>query len=123
MSDCCKQILVDRLKEMRARHGFSQDYVAIRVGLKRTNIANYESGRNVPPVDKLNDLANVYHTSVDYLIGRTNSSEPLLHQNDAISIQDIKHLKLTYAGLQLTDEDKERIVNMIENMMAFKNNI
>ncbi|EJW14179.1 helix-turn-helix domain-containing protein [Paenibacillus alvei] len=121
MSNECKDMLTDRLKEMRAKYGFSQDYVAERVGLKRTNIANYESGRNVPPVDKLRDLADTYHTSIDYLVGRTKAPEPQIHRDDIISVKDIKHLKLEYNGTELTDEDKQLIVSMIENMLAFKN--
>lgn len=120
MSNECKEILPCRLKEMRAKYGFNQDYVAENVGLKRTNIANYESGRNTPPVDKLCALADTYHTSIDYLVGRTDNNDPLVHRDDIICVEDVKHLRLKHNGVELSLEDKELIVNMIENMLAFK---
>ncbi|MFW5438818.1 helix-turn-helix domain-containing protein [Paenibacillus apiarius] len=120
MSNECKNVLPQRLREMRAKYGFNQEYVAEKVGLKRTNIANYESGRNVPPVDKLCVLADIYHTTIDYLVGRTNSVDPILQSDDIISIHDIKHLRLNHGGMELTSEEKEAIVQMLENMLAFK---
>lgn len=51
----------------------SQDDVAHALDMKRANVANYEAGRTTPPSDIIGRLADMLHTSADYLLGRTDN--------------------------------------------------
>lgn len=65
---------IQRLKELRKdKHGMTQAEAAKRLGVALTTYASYEQGHRQPDPDMLAKIANLFHTSVDYIIG-TNSS-------------------------------------------------
>ncbi|ALP37945.1 hypothetical protein ASL14_18915 [Paenibacillus sp. IHB B 3084] len=64
----------ERLKTLREEYGWSQEDLANRLGVQRPTIAGYESkskGR-IPRDGTLMKLAELFNTSTDYLLGRTN---------------------------------------------------
>lgn len=62
-----------RLRKLRIKHNLTQNEVSILTGIKRSSIASYELNEQLPPVDKLIQLANLYKVSLDYLCGLDNS--------------------------------------------------
>ena len=62
-----------KLRELRIEQNLTQNEVAILTGIKRLSIAAYELNEQLPPVDKLIQLANLYKVSLDYLCGLDNS--------------------------------------------------
>ena len=62
--------LKDILKEERKKHNLTQQQVADYLKMARGAYAQYETGKNLPPVTVLSALADLYKCSVDYLIGR-----------------------------------------------------
>lgn len=61
----------ERLKELRkAKKDIGQKEVADEIGITKQAMSSYESGRHVPDITILTDLANYYSCSVDYLLGR-----------------------------------------------------
>ena len=58
------------LAELRQDHGLTQDQLA-------EIISNYEHGRHLPDLDKLKMIADYFHVTTDYLLGRTSSSIPI----------------------------------------------
>lgn len=65
-----------RLRDLREDHDLTQTKVAIYLGMSQTGYSKYETGENDIPTDVLIKLADFYHTSVDYLLGRTDVSTP-----------------------------------------------
>lgn len=116
-----KEILQARIKELRSKYGYSQDLMAEKLGLKRTNIANYESGRNVPPSHMLAEIATLFNTSVDYLLGKTENPEPLAARDlNTISIDDLRHFNLQYKGVELTEDEKEKVIQLLQTALDLK---
>ncbi len=66
-----------RLKELRKEYKMTQEGLANKLGLVRTAIANYETGRTNPDVETLNLIADIFNTTTDYLLGRTDIRESL----------------------------------------------
>ena len=62
-----------RLRKLRIEHNLTQNEVSILTGIKRSSIASYELNEQLPSVDKLIQLANLYKVSLDYLRGLDNS--------------------------------------------------
>jgi len=58
------------LKEERKKHNMTQQEVADYLRMARGAYAQYETGRNLPPITNLTKLADLYKCSVDYLLGR-----------------------------------------------------
>ena len=65
-----------RLRKLRIEHNLTQNEVSILTGIKRSSIASYELNEQLPSVDKLIQLANLYKVSLDYLCGLDNSEIP-----------------------------------------------
>lgn len=61
-----------RLREMREDHDLSQAQVAQHLGMKQPQYFRYEQGYRDLPTDILIRLADLYHTSTDYLLERTD---------------------------------------------------
>ena len=54
----------DRLKELRKTLGITQDELALKIGLTRNAIANYETGNRVPMESIIKSICREYN--VDY---------------------------------------------------------
>lgn len=63
--------MADRLIELREKNRLSQSAVANRLGVTPALISAYEKTERNPSIDKLVALADVYHTSTDYILGRS----------------------------------------------------
>ena len=61
-----------RLKQLRRQHGISQLKLAMDLGLNQNSISRYESGEREPGIVELIRIADYFHVSIDYLVGRTD---------------------------------------------------
>lgn len=61
-----------RLRDLREDHDKTQQEIADVLGTSQTMYARYERGANELPVRHLIKLAEYYHVSTDYLLGRSN---------------------------------------------------
>ena len=66
----------ERVKNLREDLDMTQKEVAEKLYINRSTYSNYESGIRNLPVEILSDLADIFGTSVDYLIGRTDIKKP-----------------------------------------------
>lgn len=64
----------ERLKMLRYEIGITQKELGEKIGVGRTTISEYESGKIVPKQDGLIKIAEYFNVSVDYLTGITDTS-------------------------------------------------
>ena len=57
---------------MRKENGLTQKEVGAKLEVTAHTIGTYENNSKSPPISKLVKLANLYKTSVDYILGRTD---------------------------------------------------
>ena len=62
-----------RLRDLREDHDLTQTEIAKMLGMSQTGYSKYETGENDIPTDVLIKLAKFYNTSIDYLLGLTDS--------------------------------------------------
>lgn len=65
-----------RIRELREDHDLTQRQVAAMLNMPQPQYFRYEQGYRDTPSDILIALANIYNTSVDYILGRTNDPTP-----------------------------------------------
>mgnify|MGYP002531241451 CR=1 FL=1 len=65
-----------RLKDLREDSDWTQQQLADRLSISRSAYSAYENGANAPPIEVLLRLAEIYNTSVDYILGRTDVRLP-----------------------------------------------
>lgn len=67
---------IQRLRDLRDDADKTQKEIADYLNMHRSVYRRYESGERELPVWALVKLADYYHTSTDYLLGRTNDPAP-----------------------------------------------
>lgn len=65
-----------RIRELREDHDLTQAELARQLGMKQPQYFRYEQGYRDLPTDILIRLADLYHTSTDYILGRTDNPSP-----------------------------------------------
>ena len=61
-----------RIQDLREDADLTQKQLSEYLHISPRTYSHYENGTRNIPVDMLIRLANYYHTSVDYLVGRTD---------------------------------------------------
>ena len=75
-----------RLKDLREDHDLLQKEIADYLNISQMTYSYYESGKRMIPFELLIKLAEYYHTSVDYILDRTNQKEPYPKAVDKVEI-------------------------------------
>ncbi|QQE75685.1 helix-turn-helix transcriptional regulator [Brevibacillus composti] len=114
MDDNQKKLMGQRIKSLREKHGMSQDELANRLGMNRTNVSNYESGRTVPPGNIIKELADLLKTNADYLLGRSETSDSLsIYDTDSEDLDDdIRTIQR--AAKKMSHKDRKRMMEIIK---------
>ena len=64
-----------RLKELREERRLSQVFLGMELGMNQNTISRYETGAREPSIKELILIADYFHVSIDYLLGRTDNPE------------------------------------------------
>ena len=62
-----------RIRDLREDHDWKQITVAKMLNMSQTGYSKYETGENDIPTRVLIQLADIYGTSIDYLLGQTGN--------------------------------------------------
>ncbi len=65
-----------RIKDLREDHDKTQQEIADYLNMHRSVYRRYETGERELPLWAAVKLADLYRTSVDYLVGRTDDPSP-----------------------------------------------
>lgn len=66
----------ERLRDLREDKDLTQSRVAEYLGCSQRVYCNYEHGETNIPIEYLIKLALLYNTSIDYLVGLTDTRKP-----------------------------------------------
>ena len=74
----CKISIPERLKDLRAERHLTLEELEAAVQISRSALGSYESDDDSKEISHKNilKLADFYHTSVDYILGRTDTAVP-----------------------------------------------
>jgi transcriptional regulator with XRE-family HTH domain len=95
------QALARRLRESREYLGLSQEVVADRLGVPRASVSAIEAGKRKVSSMELRDLARLYRTSVEQLLGEAPDQDPVVGA-------------LYRTARNLTHEDREQVLRFAE---------
>lgn len=107
--------LIDRVKEVSKKNGYSLTDVAIKAGIGEKSI--YAWTKREPTVATLQKVADVLHVSTDYLLGRTDEMNPSSANNKPTEV-DIKKaieqdIMLAFDGKPISDKYKRIIIELL----------
>lgn len=110
----------DRIKELAKKQGLSINLLEEKLGYSRNTIYNLKNSK--PSTERISEIADYFHVSTDYLLGRTDNpnvaGKP--QANQEIDINDLDGRIMLFDGKPLTDEDKRAIKGIIEGFMNSK---
>lgn len=107
-------ININRLKECREKIGISKQETARRIGISQPAYLRYESGDRKPSLQMTKEIAKVLNTSVDYLVGNSDNSNPTLIE---INIDDNSELfRIVELCSQMDEKQQKRIISYINKL-------
>ena len=68
--------MYERIRNLREDNDMKQADLAKMLNCTQVCYSNYETGKRDIPTEVLIHLADIYGTSVDYLLGRTSVKKP-----------------------------------------------
>ena len=95
---------LDRIKELAKKRDKSLKEISSELGFSKNYL--YTLKDQTPSTDKITKLADYFHVSTDYLLGRDDPEQR------PVDVADKKSL-LTYQGIPLSDEDRELIIRLM----------
>lgn len=96
--------MFEKLKEIREYEGLTQKEVAKRLNVTRATYGGWECGKDIIPLRKLNDFANTFHVSLDYLVGTAPDIEIVNETYDIDVPKVADHLKTTRLNNKLSQK-------------------
>lgn len=95
------------LVKLREKMGYSVLRMAEELNLPPTTYQQYESGKYEPPFDRLFAMADYFNVSLDYLMGRSEISDPPADADLELAYQ-VNHLQ--------NEEVKKAMIVILKNL-------
>lgn len=104
-----------KIKKLREDFGLSQEELVRKLEkTSKQTISNWENDRSEPTIHDYRKLAELFKTTVSYLIGE--SSDPFNEKSDTITISKDEFIDLQRKALQREKEDNEELRKRLEQV-------
>lgn len=109
-----------RIKTLRNEKGMTQEKLGEILNVGKSTISQYENNVNTPDTQTLQKLADFFGCSLDYLLGRTDTRNPIDKSTDEVNdILETLHKRpemktLFSISKNATKEDIEKAMRIIE---------
>lgn len=108
--------MVENLKMLRLSKGLSQKALGELVGVSQQSINKYENHLIEPDISTLKNMADLFETSIDFLIGHTDINHRI-EPTDRFDLNDEEARFLT-AFRSLSRERRTALLALIESMLS-----
>ena len=69
-------MMYKRIRDLREDNDLTQQQMADKLFINRRTYSSYEVGSRSIPIEILSKIADIFDTSIDYLVGRTDEKRP-----------------------------------------------
>lgn len=108
--------MIKNLKFLRLKNGLTQAQLAGVLGVSQQSINKYENQSAEPDISTLQDLANFFNTSIDFLVGHTDI-EHIIEKVEKYDLNEDEATVIDNYRL-LTVSEKESIHSVINNYIS-----
>ena len=99
----------DRIARLRKEKGLNQKQLAEKLGVSVDSVRRWEQGKRSPDVEMLRTLAQALSTTVSYISGETDDSDPL--QKIPVATENLATAGVSKSAFDLQDAPfMERLV-------------
>ncbi|MHB8075632.1 helix-turn-helix domain-containing protein [Desulfosporosinus fructosivorans] len=74
--------MYERIRNMREDKDMTQSQMAEYLRIHQTTYSDYEIGKLNIPLQVMNKIADLFETSIDYIVNRTDVKEPYPRKNN-----------------------------------------
>lgn len=106
----------DRLKLLCEKQGISVNDLEEKIGIGKNSLYSWK--KNIPKGTNLLKVADYFHVSTDYLLGRTDN--PIADSDKPYSddLDEILDNMKSFGGKEMTDRDRETIRAYLEGKFS-----
>ena len=122
---------MNKILELRKKAGLSQNELAAKLNVHQTAISQWETGKTHPDMNTIRLLADLFNTTTDYLLHRTDvvNAHPEKKEDAPAADDDIWELRerlrrqpglrlLFSASENATQEDLLKVAKIVEDMKS-----
>ncbi|CAI3547727.1 helix-turn-helix domain-containing protein [Clostridium neonatale] len=103
----------ERLRELRKENRITQQELADKFFITKSAVSKYENGVNTPENKLLQDLADYFNVSIDYLLGRTNNNSTKVEYGINDKAKEILEV-IKKAGVDLENIDYTKLEQLLK---------
>lgn len=81
-------ILAEKIMKLRKQQGWSQEELAMKLGVSRQSVSKWESGASIPELDKILQLGELFGVSTDFLLKDDREDFPIINGDEGEQRQD-----------------------------------
>ena len=107
----------ERIKDLADKHRISLNDLEDKLGISRNSLYGIKKAN--PKSDRLQQIADYFNVSTDYLLGRTdnpNVASEIFTTADgrAVDLSNLRERVVLFDGKPLSDEDVDKIAQIIK---------
>lgn len=107
----------EKVRELARKKGLSLNQVEEKLGYSKNTL--YSLKRQKVSSERLQEIADYFNVSTDYLLGRTDNptiadKEQFFFEGKEVDVEELASTAMRFNGKPLTEEDKKAIQNIIE---------
>ena len=110
--------LFEKIKELCQKRGISINSLEETLGYSRNTIYSMKSKK--PNAERLQEIADYFNVSTDYLLGRTDDPSIAGGGSEPDDIDKIIDRAMFFDGMPLTDDDRRALRGIISGYMNSK---
>ncbi|MCZ0756107.1 helix-turn-helix domain-containing protein [Anoxybacillus sp. J5B_2022] len=99
-------MIAKRLSELRKKKKWSLQYIADQLNIAKSTYAGYESGYRQPSLEAVKELATLFGTSTDYLLGVVDDEQQTIELTNT-------SFPITVDGERLTEDEIHQLIAFI----------
>ena len=105
--------MIKNLRILRETHGISQQKLADAIGISQQSVNKYENHQTQPDIVTLIQMADFFHTSVDFLIGHSEAQA----ESEGVPVLKLNadEIRLVNQYRQLSLKEKDSIHLVMDN--------
>lgn len=85
-------LMMSRIKELRKKNGWTQEYLGDLVDVQKATISKYEKGIVEPSTEVLKKMSVLFNVSTDYLLGRNDVPVNVIPQEEMSLLNGFRNL-------------------------------
>ena len=113
---------MNRIAELRKEKKMSQISLGMKLNVSQKMISAYENGKNEPSIDLLMRMADIFHASIDYIVGYSENRYPE-YQISGMSYPKLSDKDINRLFQDLSDRNKWIAQGVLLGLLASQQKI